>query len=336
MANLLYIGNKLVSTKTNITTIDTLGSLLKEEGYNIKFSSNKQSKLIRLLDMVFTVLRYGRNVDYVLIDTYSTLNFYYAFVISQLCRFLKIKYIPILHGGDLPQRLKRSPKKSRLLFNNAYRNVSPSHYIKEKFNEKGYKNIEFIPNTIVIADYPFKERIQARPKLLWVRSFKKIYNPLMAIEVVKELKNKGIKVELTMVGPDGDGTILFANKMVREFDLDIKFTGKLTRKEWIDISSEYDIFINTSNFDNMPVSLIEAMALGLPVVTTNVGGIPYLVKNDYDSILVNPDDTQAMADAIKNLISSPEKVQILSKNGRTTAEKFDWLEVKSKWKHLLK
>ena len=336
MINLLYIGNKLASTKTNITTIDTLGNLLIEEGYQVKFSSSKRNKIVRLLDMLLAVIKNRKNTDYVLIDTYSTLNFYYAFFISQLCRFLNIRYIPILHGGNLPMRVKKSPKKSRLIFNYAYKNVSPSHFIKKKLNKLGYINIEYIPNSIIINDYPFKQRNEIEAKLLWVRSFKKIYNPLMAIKVVKKLKDQGINTKLTMVGPDGDGALLTVKKMVMKSDLNVQFTGKLTRTEWVDISKNCDIFINTSHFDNMPVSLVEAMALGLTLVTTNVGGIPSLVKNDYDAILIKPNDVQAMADAIKYLVNNPMKASSLAENGRATSEKFDWIQVKSKWKDLLK
>lgn len=336
MVNLLYIGNKLASSKTNITSIETLGNLLTDEGYHVRFSSKRNNKFVRLLDMIISVIRYRKNTNYVLIDTYSTQNFYYAFIISQLCRFFGIDYLPILHGGNLPMRLKKSPKKSRLIFDNAYRNVSPSLYIKKKFNEFGYTNIEYIPNSIVIEDYPFKSRNRIKPKLLWVRSFKKIYNPLMAINLVKKMKDSGIENKLTMVGPEGDNTFLIAKKLAKEIKVDVEFTGKLTKQEWTTLSQDYDLFINTSYFDNMPVSLIEAMALGIPVVSTNVGGIPSLVKDNHDAILVNPDDVPAMTNAIKSLIDNPIRAANLAKNARNTAEKFDWLQVKQKWLNLLK
>ncbi len=107
MKNLLYIGNKLNSGKSNITTIDTLGKHLVEEGYDVTFSSSRINKVFRLLDMIYSVLKNANRIDYVLIDTYSTQNFYYALLITQLCRLLKLRYIPILHGGDFPKRLRK-------------------------------------------------------------------------------------------------------------------------------------------------------------------------------------------------------------------------------------
>ena len=96
-------------------------------------SSHKKNILIRLIDMLWMCFKYRKSADYVLIDTYSTLNFYYAYFVSQLCRVLKLKYVPILRGGNLPERLKSSSKLSKSIFNNAFINVAPSLYIKSNF-----------------------------------------------------------------------------------------------------------------------------------------------------------------------------------------------------------
>ena len=104
MKNLLYIGNKLSKTGKTETTILTLSDALRSEGYTVYAVSNKKNKLWRLLDMLLAILKCSKKVDCVLIDTYSTSNFYYAYLCSQFCRLLKLKYIPILHGGNLPKR----------------------------------------------------------------------------------------------------------------------------------------------------------------------------------------------------------------------------------------
>jgi len=143
--------------------------------------------LMRLLDMIWTCFKYRKQADYVLIDTYSTRNFYYAYFVSIVCQVLKLKYLPILHGGKLPERLKRSPKLSKRIFNNAYLNIAPSSFTKSKFEAAGFRNIKCIPNTIELNKYEFKQRIFEDVKLLWVRSFSKIYNPLLAVKILKAL-----------------------------------------------------------------------------------------------------------------------------------------------------
>ena len=119
MKTILYVGNYLKAKNSAPTTIETLGNLLLSEGYSVYFTSSKNNKLLRLLDMVFTFFRRVKTVDVVFIDTYSTSNFYYALVISQLARVFKKDYIPILHGGNLKKRLISNSRLSDLIFKNA-------------------------------------------------------------------------------------------------------------------------------------------------------------------------------------------------------------------------
>ena len=335
MKNLLYIGNQLKHRKGTVTSIDVLGPLLETEGYNIKYASSKKSIFFRFFDMMSTVCKNRKTTDYVLIDTYSTLNFYYAFFISQLCRFLNLKYIPILHGGDLPKRLKRNPKYCKLLFNYAYKNVSPSNYIKYEFEKCGYHNLVCIPNAIEIEKYPFSAKDFKPIRLLWVRSFSKIYNPQLAVKILKSLHDEGYNASLCMVGPDKDGSLQRVKAFADSLNVDVVFKGKLTKTEWVDLSINYNIFINTTNFDNMPVSVIEAMALGLPIVSTNVGGMPFLIKSQHEGLLVEPNDAKGFADAIKDIMSNPEKANKLALEARKKAETFDWQKIKHQWVSLI-
>lgn len=335
MKKLLYIGNHLSKTGNTETTIETLSKSLRLEGYRVFVSSKKSDRLFRLLDMLYAVLKYSKKVDYVLIDTYSTLNFQYAFFVSQLCRILNLKYIPILHGGNLPHRLMQNPKLCRLMFSKAYKNVSPSNYITSEFETHGYTNLVGIPNAIDINKYPLEVKDFKTIRLLWVRSFSQIYNPLLAVKILKNLKDEGLNASLCMVGPDKDGSLSDAKKYADSQAVTVKFTGKLSKKEWIKLSKDYNIFINTTNFDNMPVSVIEAMALGFPVVSTNVGGMPFLIANNKDGVLVNPDDIIGFVAAIKALHCDPDKVKKLSKNARKKAETYDWQQIKQQWLSLL-
>ena len=333
--NLLYIGNKLAGKGATASTIDTLSTLLIEDGYSVVTASSFKNKFLRILDMLFSVVKHSKRISVVLIDTYSTQNFYYAVMVATLCRMYKIPYIPILHGGNLPERLQKSKKLSRSLFGKAKVNAAPSMYLLEAFKEQGYENVIFIPNSIELNKYPFLLRKEVRSKLLWVRSFAEIYNPMLALKVVEELQKKGVKVTLTMVGPEKDGSLEKCKSYASSQGLPVTFTGKLERATWISLSEKHDIFINTTNFDNTPVSLIEAMALGLPVISTNVGGIPYLIDTNENGILVPPNSTDAFVEAIEKLCNDPVLSQTLSKNARTKIETFNWQKVKVQWHALI-
>jgi glycosyltransferase involved in cell wall biosynthesis len=313
-----------------------LTKLLQSEGHAVICASDKTNKILRLLAMCFTIIKHRKTTDLVLIDTFSTANFYYALITSQLARMLSLKYIPILHGGNLPERLKHSEHFSALIFNYAELNVSPSLYLASEFKKYNYKTV-YIPNSIPVAEIPFKLRTVFEPKLLWVRAFDKIYNPTMAVKVLALLKETHKNASLCMVGPDKDGSLGEAKDLAIQLGVaeSLTFTGVLPKAEWHQLSKKFDIFINTTNIDNMPVSIIEAMALGLPIVSTNAGGLPYLIENGVDGLLIPVKDERKMAEAITTLVNNPEKAMELSVKAREKAEKFDENWVKTQWHKLL-
>ncbi|MFI0430103.1 glycosyltransferase family 4 protein [Mariniflexile sp. HMF6888] len=331
MKNLLYIGNNLSKTGKTETTIETLSKRLSIEGYTVYTSSNKKNKLLRLLDMLFAILKYAKKVDYVLIDTYSTSNFYYALFCSYLCRFLNLKYLPILHGGNLPNRLKTNPKLSQAIFNHAYKNIAPSVYIQSEFEKAGYSNLFHIPNAITLKNYDFKQRNSETVHLLWVRSFSDIYNPLLAVGILKALQDEHINATLSMVGPDNDGSLQKTKDYAKALGVEVNFTGKLSKEAWISLSKNHTIFINTTSFDNMPVSVMEAMALGLPIISTNVGGMPFLITNNHDGILVNPNSVNEFVEAVKKILLNHETTHDMTLNARKKVESYDWDVVKKLW-----
>ncbi len=318
------------------TSIETLGPLLEKEGYTLYYVSDKLNYFLRLYDMLLSVWRNRKIVDYVLIDTYSNRSLWGTIFVATLCRLLKLKYVTILHGGNLPRELEEKSLLTRWTFGGAYKLVAPSGYLKYEFEKMGYA-VVLIPNNIDINEYKFKYRERLRPKILYVRSFHEVYNPEMAINVLAELKRVSPEAVLCMVGPDKDGSMNICKQLAKRLrvDKDVLFTGKLSKKEWHTLSEEYDIFINTTNVDNTPVSVIEAMALGLPVVSTNVGGIPYLLEDGTDALLVDKNSVDSMVKSINLICSNKELSEKLSSNARLKAESFDWHIVKSIWNEIL-
>ncbi|WP_405223509.1 glycosyltransferase family 4 protein [Dokdonia sp. Asnod1-B02] len=332
---LLYVGNALSNKGKTVTTIETLSLLLRQEGYDVEVTSTISNKLLRMLDMMRALLRSRKSVDTVFIDTYSTSNFWYAVVIASLCRAFSIPYIPILHGGNLPERLINNKKACEKLFGKAAVNVAPSRYLYNAFAKAGFSNIKHIPNSIELDNYPYKKRLVFKPNLLWVRSFVEIYNPLMAIKVLEKILEKYPEATLTMVGPDKDGSIVLCEEYARKNSLPVHFTGRLSKEDWTTLAQDHDVFISTTNFDNTPVSVIEAMALGLPVVSTNVGGMPYLIHDTVDGLLSAPENVSAFSEKISKLLENTASTKEIVLNARQKVESFDWSVVKEQWHKVL-
>lgn len=302
----------------------------------LRLVSRYKNQALRLLDMFWAILRYGRREQPVVIDTYSTLNFYYALATGILCRWLGIAYCCVLRGGNLPARLRKNPGLCKCLFGYARENIAPSGYLQEAFQQAGYLT-RLIPNFIPIERYPFLQRQHLRLRLLWVRAFDATYNPQMAIQVLHQLSRKYPDAQLCMVGPDKDGSMAACKALAGELGVSDKivFTGRLSKQEWIALSEQYDIFISTTNFDNTPVSVIEAMALGLPVVSTKVGGVPYLIKDEVTGMLSPKGEIEPFVNQIIKLIKDKNLTKKLSLAARKKVANFSWEQVKPLWLNLL-
>jgi L-malate glycosyltransferase len=331
--NVLYIGNCLSEKGFSPTSIDILGHQL-EEITIVKRYSKKVNVVLRFLDMMVGIISNRKWSDLVLIDTYSSFAFYYAAFAALLANYLKIPYILILRGGNLERRLLNRTMLSNYIFKQSYKMVAPSGFMAKLFSNYGFENIKMIPNNIDLSLYSFKQRNHIRPTILWVRSFASLYNPQMAIEMVDVLKLEFPDIKLCFVGPEKDGTMFSCKELttVKGLENHVMFKGKLSKKEWIELSVEYDIFLSTTNIDNTPVSVMESMALGMVVVSTNAGGVPFIIKDGENGYLYDVGDLSGVIDTIRSVLVKDNGLQSL--NARKKSESWDWKTVKILWEEL--
>ncbi len=191
-----------------------------------------------------------------------------------------------------------------------------------------------LPNPLDLAAYPFALRRRLRPRLVWLRAFHRIYNPELAPRVLARLAGAHPEAALIMVGPDkGDGSLERTREVVRELGLDdrVTYTGGVAKRDVPGLLAGSDIFLNTSDADNAPVSVTEAMACGLCVVSTDAGGLRDLLTDGEDALLVGRDDPAAMAAAARRLLGDPELAARLSSQGRQRSEERDWSRVLPRW-----
>jgi glycosyltransferase involved in cell wall biosynthesis len=238
-----------------------------------------------------------------------------------------------LHGGDLPAFSSRHQYWTNRVLQRGDHIVSPTRYLVSNFRH--LETISIIPNLIQIEDYLFKQRERLAPNVLWMRTFHDIYNPAMALDVLELLLPQHPGARLTMAGQD-KGLLKFiqTDATRRGISDHLIFPGFLDTPAKQDQFANHDIFINTNHVDNMPVSVIEAAAFGLPIVATAVGGIPYLLEEGRTALLVNDGDASKMANAVDRLLQEPDLSATLSRNGRELALTCTWSQVKPKWEQV--
>jgi glycosyltransferase involved in cell wall biosynthesis len=106
-----------------------------------------------------------------------------------------------------------------------------------------------------------------------------------------------------------------------ELDREIVFTG--FREDAQRIASSFDVFVLSSEYEGLSIAVVEALALGRPVVVTDVGGVPEVVEDGRQGFIVQPGDTKTLADRIVRLLRDPALRLRMGREGRTRAEAFD-------------
>jgi len=330
---ILFVGNHLSKSNQNLSVNEELSTQLLRFGWSSILISRKINRLLRFWDMISTIV--NKKSEYLIaeVDIFSGAAFVWGFFCALVVKLIHKPLVLTLHGGNLPNFARKYVFWVKLLLRWGDVVVSPSNYLREQMAIYR-RDIRLIPNGISIQNYPYRERQIITPNIIWLRAFHEIYNPSLGPKVVKKLQERGHYCHLTMVGPDKkDGSFEKALSTAKELGVDdlVHFIPGVSKEEVPSLLNKADIFLNTTNFDNTPVSVLEAMACGLCIVSTNVGGVTYMINDEEDSLLTQPDDSDAMAYAVERIITSPELANKLTKNARAKALQSDWSTILPLW-----
>ncbi len=334
---LLMVGNFLSDSTGGRGVCEDLAAGLSSRGWSIFTTSRRKRRMARLADMLATVVSRRHSYTVAQVDVYSGPAFRWAEIVVASLRILRCPVVLTLHGGNLPRFAEEHPHRVQHLLDSAVAVTSPSPYLKEEL--KAHRSgIRVIPNGLDLRLYAGSERAVALPKLVWLRALHRMYNPVLAVNVTSRLSEEFPEIALRMIGPDkGDGSRQELETQIRKLGLTgtVRVCGAVKKTSVPEAMQWGDIFLNTTNVDNTPVSIVEAMACGLCVVTTDVGGLPYLVENGEDGLLVPPDDPEAMTAAVRRILMDPVLAHRLSLGARRKAESFDWGNILPRWERLL-
>jgi L-malate glycosyltransferase len=237
---------------------------------------------------------------------------------------------PILvhyHDGRAGWHLKhwRSARLLRL----ADRIVTPSEYLVRVFAEFGYK-AHAIFNSLDLTRFRYRERRPERPVFLHNRGMEGLYNIPCALRAFALVQRRYPESSLIMAndGPlRGDLERMAAGMGLRN----VHFVGQVPPERIAGLYDEADIYLTSSNIDNMPLSVLECYASGLPVVATEAGGIPYIARDGETALLVPLDDHEAMARSAIRLLEEDGLAVRLARAARYECERYTWMAVREEW-----
>ena len=187
-----------------------------------------------------------------------------------------------------------------------------------------------ISNFVDLDHFPFRERRLPRPVFLSNRNLEPLYNVECALRAFTIIQQRLPDARLIVAGDGSQRERLEA--LSEELDLrNVEFRGRVAPEQMQSLYDEADVYLNSPNIDNMPGSIIEAFASGLPVVTTCAGGIPYIVNDNSTGLVIHCGDHEAMAEAALTLLKDEALWRRITIRAREECERYQWEFVKNEW-----
>lgn len=188
--------------------------------------------------------------------------------------------------------------------------VAPSDFLVDVFAKFGLR-IHSISNILDRETFRYRRRSRLRPLFLHNRMLDSLYNVACTLRAFGQVQQVYPEAALTLAH---DGPLRAElEDYARQLGLrNTTFIGKVPHHKIAQLYDSADIYFTSPNIDNMPGSILECFASGLPVVATKAGGIPYIATHDVTALLVECDDDQAMTQSALRLLRDPELVERLT------------------------
>lgn len=313
-------------------------------GLPVAFKNNKFLLLIvpmLMLSMMMTCIRKSKEID-IIHSNWSLVGL----IGGLLGKFRSTRSIVTLRGADVNR--SRSSFLSMLVLrfcvmsNDKVVTVSKAieDYLIGCFPNYSHKFI-MIPNGVdqSLIDYKitYKSETRHTVKLITVGSLIKRKNIVIQLNALSALKDK-YHIELIIIGEGENKDSLQAKTETLKISDKVKFLGMRTHEDTIDIMKTVDIFILSSFSEGRPNVVLEAMALGLPIIASNIEGVAELVENDKTGLLFSPYDCRELVDSIESLIKDSTRLELLGRNAKKfiVDHKLTWENAAKKYAEVYK
>jgi L-malate glycosyltransferase len=234
------------------------------------------------------------------------------------------------HSGEAPDHLRGSALARHVMKRWVARVVVPSPFLREVFAFSGI-DAEVVPNTVDVTRFAYRVRDPMRPRLISTRNFEPLYNVPCTLRAFARVQARYPEASLTLVGfgsQEGALRALAATLRLRS----VTFAGRVDPSQVHRYYADADLYVQTPTIDNMPLSLLEAFASGLPAVATSAGGVPAMLRDGVDGLLVRDDDDEGVASQVIRLLEQPDYARALAAAARESCVAYDWRPVSARWR----
>lgn len=258
---------------------------------------------------------------------------YASFLLAPLPAMLIARAIgrPVVlnyRSGEAPDHLQRS-RIARWAIARATRNVVSSQFLVKVFERFGI-GASVVPNLVDLERFRFRDRTPLRPRILSTRNFDALYNVACTVRAFRLVQDRWPEATLTLVGGGAQEPEL--RRLVATLGLSgVRFAGRVAPEAIAGFYADHDLYLQSPDIDNMPTSVLEAFASGLPVVSTAAGGVPTLVTSGEHGLLAPLNDHEALAGHILRLLADADTARRLARAAHATCRSCTWPVVREQW-----
>jgi glycosyltransferase involved in cell wall biosynthesis len=307
--------------------------MLSREGYPTVLVGKGETGPARLWDVAWRGLYWIARSDVALVDVFGQRAFLYEALGILYGKLFGCRVVAMLRGGAMADFVSARPRLTRWVLDRADLLLSPHAFLAEELTKFGVKIEQTIPNIIDRNAYHYRERWPVKPRFLYLRGTHHSYNPEMCLRAFALIQARHPSAALTFAA---SGSLTACEALARDLSLrNVSFVGPVLKERIPSLADQHDIYFQANRVENMPVTILEMWASGLPVVGTTAGGTPHLVRHEEDGLLVPSEDHQALADACCRLLEDPSLALKLARNGRARVQAFTWQMVRDRWRHAL-
>lgn len=284
--------------------------------------------LFRLLPYLAALWRVAGSVDVMHVMANSGWSWHlFAAPAVWIAHWRRVPVVVNYRGGEAAEFLQKSARIVRVTMRRVSSLVVPSGFLVDVFARFGM-HAEIVPNIIDLSRFRARESERASaPLLLVARNLEPLYDNLTAIRAFQLVLLQFPAARLAIAGSGPQEQTLREFVHAHNLNEAVQFTGRLDRDAMAALYRGADVLLNPSLADNMPNSLLEAWASGLPVISTNVGGIPHLAKDGVTASLVPPSDPAAMAKACLAVLADESIWRQRARAGLLEAQRYTWPRV---------
>ncbi|MBG9934459.1 hypothetical protein ABD94_25035 [Bacillus aryabhattai] len=313
------VGSSLKVKGGMTTVVESFLQHKFEEGITLKYipthietKNNLYKKLffLRGLVQIINELTFGK-VEIIHMHMSERGSFSRKYIIFKLSKLFNKKVITHTHGAEFEEFYNQSDEQLKGKINKLLKESDTVITLGESWNNI-IKRIENESNTFILRNsvpIPVQqnELNDKKIKILFLAVLIKRKGILDLIEaskkIIKELEAKNKQVEFIIAG---DGELESSSKSLAEklgVSKYFRFVGWVNNEQKQELLKESDVFVLPSYNEGLPLSILEAISYGIPVISTNVGSINEAVKNEKNGYLINPGDKEKLADFTIKLIT---------------------------------